>query len=334
MSILVTGGCGYIGSHTCVALLDAGYEIVVLDNLCNSSSEVIAQIALISGQTPLFIEGDIRDAALLDALFSKHKISAVIHFAGLKAVAESVAEPDKYYENNVEGSRVLIAAMQAANVKTLVFSSSATVYGDPISVPIREDFPCLPSNPYGETKLEVENLLADLHQQDAGWRIASLRYFNPVAAHSSGLIGEDPAGIPNNLMPFISQTAAGIRQELSVFGGDYPTIDGTGIRDYIHVVDLAEGHLAALEYLNNHQQFLTLNLGTGQGVSVLEMIHSYERINQCNVPYRIVERRAGDIAEYWADASRANQLLGWKATRTLDDMCRDTWRWQQSRKPV
>ncbi|MBE9547912.1 MAG: UDP-glucose 4-epimerase GalE [Proteobacteria bacterium] len=332
MSILVTGGCGFIGSHACVVLLDAGYDVVVLDNLCNSTREVVERVAQICGRAPIFVEGDIRDAILLESLFSEYEISAVMHFAGLKAVGESVAQPEKYYDNNVGGSRVLFAEMQAAEVKTLVFSSSATVYGDPASVPIAEDFPRSATNPYGDTKLQVEDILEGLYQQDSGWCIARLRYFNPVGAHTSGLIGEDPDGIPNNLMPFISQTAAGIRPVLSIFGGDYDTPDGTGVRDYIHVVDLVAGHLAALEYLDKNQQLLTVNLGTGQGVSVLEMVHAYERANQCNVPYQIVNRRPGDIAECWADTRLANQILGWQAIRTLDDMCRDTWRWQQSRK--
>ncbi|MCF6263994.1 MAG: UDP-glucose 4-epimerase GalE [Xanthomonadales bacterium] len=334
MTILVTGGCGFIGSHAGVVLQDAGYEVLVLDNLCNSNREVIERIEQITGKAAEFVEGDIRDSECLNNLFTDHNISAVMHFAGLKAVGESVAEPEKYYANNVKGSRTLFAAMQAADVKTLVFSSSATVYGDPASVPIREDFPRSATNPYGETKLKVEDILADMQQQDSSWRLARLRYFNPVGAHASGLIGEDPDGIPNNLMPFISQTAAGIRDHLSVFGSDYPTPDGTGIRDYIHVVDLAEGHLAALQYLEKTPGMLTVNLGTGKGASVLEMIHAFEQVNQCKVPYRIVDRRAGDIAECWADTSLAEDLLGWQASRTLDDMCKDTWRWQQSRKPA
>lgn len=334
MTILVTGGCGFIGSHACVVLQEAGYEVLILDNLCNSNQEVIGRIEKITGKSPKFIKGDIRDIESLNQLFAKHKISAVMHFAGLKAVGESVAEPEKYYANNVEGSRTLFAAMQAADVKTLVFSSSATVYGDPASVPIQEDFPRSATNPYGGTKLEVENILADMQQQDSSWRLARLRYFNPVGAHKSGLIGEGPDGMPNNLMPFISQTAAGIRDHLSVFGCDYPTPDGTGIRDYIHVVDLVEGHLSALRYLEKKPGLLTVNLGTGAGVSVLEMVRAFVRVNQCEVPYRLVARRAGDIAECWADTSLAERLLAWQATRTLDDMCRDTWRWQQSRKPV
>lgn len=334
MAVLVTGGCGFIGSHTCVALQGAGYEVLILDNLCNSNRDVIRRIEQITSKAPAFVEGDIRDAECLKQLFTEHKISAVMHFAGLKAVGESVSEPAKYYTNNVKGSLTLFAAMQAAGVKTLVFSSSATVYGDPASVPIREGFPRSATSPYGDTKLKVENILAGMQMQDSSLRLARLRYFNPVGAHISGLIGEDPDGIPNNLMPFISQTAAGIREQLSVFGGDYSTPDGTGVRDYIHVVDLAEGHLAALQYLDNHPGLLTVNLGVGKGVSVLEMIHAFERTNHCSVPFQIVDRRAGDIAECWADTRLAERLLGWQATRTLDDMCRDTWRWQQSRNSV
>ena len=331
MTILVTGGCGFIGSHACVVLLKAGYDVLVLDNLCNSDAGVIARIGQICGRFPVFTEGDIRDGDLLNKLFSQHEVSAVMHFAGLKAVGESVEKPSLYFNNNVDGSLSLLAAMQAADVKTIVFSSSATVYGDPASVPVREDFPRSATNPYAESKLQVENILSELYAKEAGWQIACLRYFNPVGAHESGLIGEDPEGIPNNLMPFISQTAVGLRAELGIFGGDYPTPDGTGVRDYIHVMDLAEGHLVALEYLDKNQQLLTVNLGTGRGVSVLEMIHAFEASNQCKVPYRIVDRRAGDIAECWADTSLANQLLGWQSRRSLADMCVDTWRWQTSR---
>ena len=327
-TILVTGGTGFIGSHTCVALYDAGYEIIVLDNLSNSDASVIGRIGQICGQEPAFIEGDIRDADLLDGLFLEHSIFAVLHFAGLKAVGESVREPQKYFDNNVEGTSVLLSAMQKADVKTIVFSSSATVYGDPTSVPITESFPRSATNPYGDSKLQVENILADLHDSDPGWRIARLRYFNPVGAHTSGLIGETPNGVPDNLMPFITQAAAGLRDALSVFGNDYDTPDGTGVRDYIHVVDLADGHVAALEYLNQHQQLLTVNLGTGNGVSVLEMIKTFEQVNHCKVPYRITARRPGDIAKCWADTTLANQLLGWTAKRNLQDMCRDAWRWQ------
>ena len=326
--ILVTGGTGFIGSHACVALSEAGHEVIVLDNLCNSDASVVERIGKICGQTPTFIEGDIRDKSLLRKVFTEHPVSAVIHFAGLKAVGESVEKPLAYYENNVSGTLSLIDAMQHAGVKTMVFSSSATVYGDPASVPITEDFPRSHTNPYGNTKLIIEDILADLFQAEPGWAIGRLRYFNPVGAHESGLIGENPRGIPNNLMPFISQTAAGLRDQLSVFGGDYDTDDGTGVRDYIHVVDLAIGHVAALNYLAAKQELLTVNLGTGQGVSVLDMIRSFETVNNCKVPYQITGRRAGDIARCWADTSLANELLNWKANRSLDDMCRDAWRWQ------
>lgn len=328
--ILVTGGTGFIGSHACVALLDAGHDVLVLDNLCNSEASVIARIGKICRREPAFIDGDIRDRELLKSLFSAHQITAVLHFAGLKAVGESVNHPQKYFENNVEGTSVLISAMQQADVKTMVFSSSATVYGDPASVPIREDFPRTATSPYGDTKIKIEDMLAEQYQSDPDWRIARLRYFNPVGAHQSGLIGEAPTGVPDNLMPFITQAAAGLRDELSIFGDDYDTADGTGVRDYIHVVDLANGHVAALDYLDRNDKLLTVNLGTGHGVSVLEMIKTFETVNQCTVPYRIASRRAGDIARCWADTSLANQLLGWKATRDLKNMCQDAWRWQNN----
>jgi UDP-glucose 4-epimerase len=327
-SILVTGGTGFIGSHTSVALLDAGYDVIVLDNLDNSDASVIDRIGQICGREPVFIEGDIRDRTLLENIFEQHPISAVMHFAGLKAVGESVEKPLKYYENNVGGTLDLLAAMQQADIKTIVFSSSCTVYGDPDNVPITETFPRSFTNPYGASKLMIEDILADLYRAQPGWRIGRLRYFNPVGAHKSGLMGEDPKGIPNNLMPLISQAAAGLRNEVSVFGDDYATRDGTGVRDYIHVVDLANGHLAALDYLDQNQEMLTVNLGTGHGASVLEMINAFETVNDCKVPYRITARRPGDIAEAWADTNLANQLLGWQATRTLEDMCRDAWRWQ------
>ena len=329
-TILVTGGTGFIGSHTCVALLEAGYKVLVLDNLSNSNAAVIQSIKQVCGREPDFVEGDIRDKALLNKLFERFPVNAVIHFAGLKAVGESVEKPWEYYENNVGGTLDLLAAMQHAGVKTMVFSSSATVYGDPASVPISEDFPRSSTNPYGATKLMIENILADMHRADPDWRFARLRYFNPVGAHESGLIGENPTGVPNNLMPFVSQTAAGLRDELSVFGGDYDTVDGSGVRDYIHVLDLAEGHVAALDYLSQNDEMLTVNLGTGQGVSVLEMIHAFENNNQCKVPYRITNRRPGDIARCWADTRLANRLLGWQARRTLEDMCIDAWRWQNT----
>ena len=327
-TILVTGGTGFIGSHACVELFAAGYDVIVLDNLCNSDASVIKRIGQICGREPVFVEGDIRDAELLDRLFAEHSISAVLHFAGLKAVGESVNKPQEYYENNVVGTSVLLSSMKSAAVKNFVFSSSATVYGEPASVPITEDFPRSATNPYGDNKLQIEDMLTELYATNPGWRIARLRYFNPVGAHKSGLIGETPSGVPDNLMPFITQAAAGLRDELSVFGNDYDTPDGTGVRDYIHVVDLANGHVAALDYLTTHQGLLTVNLGTGHGVSVLEMIKTFESVNNCKVPYRITARRPGDIARCWADTTLANQLLGWKASLTLEDMCRDAWRWQ------
>ena len=329
-SILVTGGTGFIGSHTCVALLEAGHDVVVLDNLCNSDASVIQRIGQICGRTPEFIDGDIRDKALLKSLFEQHPVTAVMHFAGLKAVGESMQMPLGYYDNNVSGTVYLLEAMRQANVKTMVFSSSATVYGNPASVPITEDFPRSTTNPYGATKLVIEGILADLYRAEPDWCLARLRYFNPVGAHESGLIGENPRGVPSNLMPFIAQTAAGLRDELLVFGGDYDTTDGTGVRDYIHVVDLANGHVAALNYLQRERGLLTVNLGTGQGVSVLEMIRAFEKVNNCTVPHRIIERRPGDIAKCWADTGLANRLLGWQSSRTLDNMCADSWKWQNS----
>ena len=333
-SILVTGGAGFIGSHTCVALIDAGYGVVVLDNLCNSDATVVERIGRICSTKPVFVQGDIRDSDLLRSLFEEHPVSAVMHFAGLKAVGESMQIPLEYYANNVGGTLSLLKAMRDADVRTMVFSSSATVYGNPASVPITENFPRSATNPYGATKLMIEDILADLYQSEAGWRIARLRYFNPVGAHESALIGENPSGIPNNLMPFIAQTAAGLREKLSVFGDDYDTHDGTGVRDYIHVVDLANGHIAALDYLQNHHELLTVNLGTGQGVSVLEMIRAFETSNRCRVPFHISERRPGDIARCWADTRLANELLGWRTSRSLEDMCADTWRWQNSLRDV
>lgn len=337
LTILVTGGTGYIGSHTVVQLIEAGYQVVILDNLCNSKAEVLNRIESITGVRPSFVQADIRDRAALQNLFAGHAINAVIHFAGLKALGESVAEPLKYYNNNVAGSLVLFEEMARANVKTLVFSSSATVYGDPATVPIREDFPLGATNPYGQSKLMVETILADLYQSDPGWTIARLRYFNPVGAHDSGLIGEDPSGIPNNLMPFVAQVAVGKRPRLQVFGSDYPTPDGTGVRDYIHVDDLARGHLAALAALDKlaaqrKPQLLTVNLGTGRGYSVLDMIRAFEAATGQTIPYDIVARRPGDIAACYADPSLAKQLLGWQARHDIDRMCADTWRWQ-SRNP-
>ncbi|MDH4568444.1 UDP-glucose 4-epimerase GalE [Pseudomonas sp. BN414] len=328
---MVTGGAGYIGSHTTLALLADGHEVVVLDNLCNSSAESLRRIKGICGRSPHFIQGDIRDRGLLDELFAKHCISAVMHFAGLKAVGESVREPLAYYENNVSGSVTLCQAMVRAGVFQLVFSSSATVYGEPTQMPICEDFPTgTPTNPYGRSKLMVEELLRDLAHSDPRWSIALLRYFNPVGAHESGLIGEDPNGIPNNLVPYISQVAVGKLEQLSVFGGDYPTKDGTGVRDYIHVVDLAEGHLRSLDAIKTKSGINVWNLGTGRGYSVLEMVRAFEAASGRKVPYKIVARRPGDIAENWADPTRAELELDWKAKLGLPDMMVDTWRWQSS----
>lgn len=328
--ILVTGGTGFIGSHTCVALAAAGHELLILDNLSNSRDIVVDRLAPLCGKRPLFVQGDVRDAKLLERVFAQHRVSAVIHFAGLKAVGESVEKPLLYYDNNVRGTLELLAAMGKAEVKTLVFSSSATVYGDPASVPIREDFPRSATNPYGRSKLMVEEILADLHRAEPEWRIARLRYFNPAGAHASGTIGEDPRGIPNNLMPFIALVAAGRREFLGVFGDDYPTPDGTGVRDYIHVMDLAEGHVAALRRLGKSPgELLTVNLGTGRGYSVLEMVRAFEKASGRPVPYRIMPRRPGDIAQCYADPALAQQLLGWRALHGLADMCADGWRWQQ-----
>ena len=328
-SLLVTGGLGYIGSHTCVVLLQAGYRLTVLDNLCNSRRDVLDRIQTITGKSLSFVEGDIRDAALLATILRRDDIRGVLHFAGLKAVGESVEQPLNYYDNNVTGTLSLLKAMAQTQVETLVFSSSATVYGDPATVPIREDFPTHTTNPYGRSKLIIEEILEDCCRIEPGQRVARLRYFNPVGGHESGLLGEEPNGPPNNLMPYVAQVAAGRRERLSVFGNDYPTPDGTGVRDYIHVMDLAEGHLAALHYLESHPGMITVNLGTGRGYSVLEMIRAFEQASGQKVPYDIVGRRSGDIAECWADPGLAERLLGWKAQRGIDDMCRDTWRWQQ-----
>ena len=329
--ILVTGGAGYIGSHTTLALIEAGHEVIVLDNLINSSLESLRRVERICGKAPIFIEGDIRDRTLLDSIFARYSIQAVLHFAGLKAVGESVQQPLAYYENNVSGSVVLFQAMAAAGVFNLVFSSSATVYGEPKQMPISEAFPTgTPTNPYGRSKLMVEEVLRDLAISEPRWSIALLRYFNPVGAHSSGLIGEDPNGIPNNLLPYISQVAVGKLQQLSVYGNDYPTVDGTGVRDYIHVVDLADGHLKALNAIAESYGVHIWNLGTGQGYSVLQMIKAFEQAAGVAVPYKIVDRRSGDIAECWADPSKAAQELGWTAVHSLEDMMQDTWRWQQS----
>ena len=326
--ILVTGGTGFIGSHTVVELMMAGFDVLIVDNFCNSKAAVLERIERIVGRRPGFIESDVRDREVMRTLFADYRFDAVIHFAGLKSVGESVAEPLRYYDNNIQGSLVLFETMADVGVKKLVFSSSATVYGDPHAVPIREDFPLSATNPYGSSKLIIEEILGDIAHADASWRIALLRYFNPVGAHESGLIGEDPHGIPNNLMPFIAKVADGNLPELSVFGSDYPTHDGTGVRDYIHVVDLARGHLAALQVLQVTQGVLTANLGTGQGYSVLDMVRAFELASGRRVPYRIVGRRPGDIAACYADPSLAKTLLGWQAQYGIDEMCRDAWRWQ------
>lgn len=332
MKVLVTGGMGYIGSHTCIQMIQAGMTPIIMDNLYNSKSTVLDRIEKVSGVRPTFILGDIRDKTHLVDILTQHQIESVIHFAGLKAVGESVQKPLEYYDTNVNGTLVLVAAMREVGVKSLVFSSSATVYGDPASVPITESFPTSATNPYGRSKLMVEECLTDFQKANPDWSITLLRYFNPVGSHPSGELGEDPQGIPNNLMPFISQVAVGRREHLSVFGSDYPTKDGTGVRDYIHVMDLADGHIAALRNVGNHAGLHIFNLGTGKGYSVLDMVQAFEVASQKEIPYQLVERRPGDIAECWADPTKARQELGWQATRTLQEMTEDTWRWQ-SRNP-
>ena len=330
MKVLVTGGAGYIGSHTCVEMLKAGMELVVVDNLSNSKEEALRRVKRITGKALTFYRADIRDKAALLEILSRHAVNAVVHFAGLKAVGESVAQPLRYYDNNVAGTVMLCQAMAEAGVKRIVFSSSATVYGDPHAVPIREDFPVgATTNPYGRSKFMIEEILRDLHASDPAWRVALLRYFNPVGAHESGLIGEDPNGTPNNLMPYIAQVAVGRRPHLYVFGNDYPTPDGTGVRDYIHVVDLALGHVAALRYLDAHEGVVTVNLGTGKGYSVLDMVKAFSAACGRDIPYRIAPRRAGDVACCYADPSLAARLFGWRATRGVEAMCADTWRWQR-----
>ncbi|MGQ9659835.1 MAG: UDP-glucose 4-epimerase GalE [Thermochromatium sp.] len=329
MKVLVTGGAGYIGSHTCVQMLAAGMEPVVVDNLSNSKEEALRRVERIAGRAIVFYRADIRDKAALREILARHPVEAVVHFAGLKAVGESVAQPLRYYDNNVVGTVTLCEAMLEAGVKRIVFSSSAAVYGDPHAVPIREDFPAgATTNPYGRSKFMIEEILRDLHVADPTWRIALLRYFNPVGAHESGLIGEDPNDIPNNLMPYIAQVAVGRRPHLNVFGNDYPTPDGTGVRDYIHVVDLAEGHVAALRYLDTHEGVVTVNLGTGRGYSVLDMVRAFSAASGREIPYRIAPRRPGDVACCYADPTLAERLFGWRAKRGIEQMCADTWRWQ------
>ena len=329
--ILVTGGAGYIGSHTVLQLLEAGNQVIVLDNLCNASEESLNRVEELTGKKTIFVQGDIRDHTILELLFSKHKIDAVIHFAGLKAVGESVEKPLNYYNNNVYGTLTLCEAMKKFGVKNLVFSSSATVYGDPTELPLREDMPTgQPTNPYGMSKLMVELVLRDLYKSDNDWNIALLRYFNPAGAHPSGRIGEDPNGIPNNLMPFITQVATGKRKLLSIYGNDYDTPDGTGVRDYIHVEDLAAGHLKALDKLYTGSGLVTYNLGTGQGYSVLDMVKEFEKQSGKAIPYQFVPRRGGDVASCFADPKTASEALGWQATRGLAEMCKDSWNWQSN----
>ena len=328
MAILVTGGAGFIGSHACLELLRAGHDVIVVDNLINSQEEALRRVQALAGRKLLFHRADIRDSAAMEWVFAAGGIESVIHFAGLKAVGESVAQPLLYWDNNVTGTLVLLDAMARHGVKSVVFSSSCTVYGDPASVPIREEFPVSAVNPYGMTKLTIERILHDLHRADPAWRIAVLRYFNPVGADPSGRIGESPHGVPMNLVPYITQVAIGKREMLSVYGGDYPTRDGTGVRDYIHVTDLVLGHLRALEKLRAHTGLLTVNLGTGVGYSVLEMVRAFEGVIGRPIPHRIVPRRPGDVAEAWADPARARTELGWVAERGLDQMCADAWRWQ------
>jgi len=328
-TILVTGGAGFIGSHATVALQQAGHAVLILDNLCNSEASVLDRIAAITGTRPGFVEGDIRDAAMLERLFAAHRIDAVLHFAGLKAVGESTRIPLAYYDNNVNGSVQLLEAMRRAQVRTFVFSSSATVYGDPRALPITEDHPRSATNPYGHTKLVIEDILENLYSAEPDWRIARLRYFNPVGAHPSGLLGEAPQGTPNNLMPYVAQVAAGRRPRLQVFGDDYDTPDGTGVRDYIHVVDLAQGHVEALRYCQEaRRELLTVNLGTGVGYSVLDMVKAFESASGKPIAYDVIERRPGDIAACWADTALAQQKLGWKASRGIQEMCQDAWRWE------
>ena len=326
--ILITGGAGYIGSHTAVELMQAGHEVVIIDNLCNSSVKVLERLHALCGPKFTFVQADVRDGAALDRVFAEHAIEGVIHFAGLKAVGESVAQPLRYFDNNIGSTLALLQAMDRAQVRRIVFSSSATVYGDPESVPITESSRLQVTNPYGRTKLVCEDILRDLQASDPRWQVAILRYFNPVGAHESGLIGEQPNGIPNNLMPFITQVAVGQREFLSIFGKDYPTPDGTGVRDYIHVVDLAQGHLAALRYLQERQTGITVNLGTGRGVSVKELADTFACVNGVPIPYRFVDRRPGDVATLCADTRLAQIELGWQARLDVNRMCQDAWRWQ------
>jgi UDP-glucose 4-epimerase len=330
MAILVTGGAGYIGSHTCVELLNQGYEVVVVDNLSNSSEEALERVKKITGKNITFYKADLLDREALEEIFDEEVIEGVIHFAGLKAVGESVQKPLEYYHNNITGTLILCEVMREHKVKNIVFSSSATVYGTPDSVPIKEDFPLSATNPYGYTKLMLERILSDLHTADSDWNVVLLRYFNPIGAHSSGSIGEDPKGIPNNLIPYITQVAVGKLDHLNVYGNDYDTLDGTGVRDYIHVVDLALGHIKALEKIKENKGVLTYNLGTGNGYSVLQMVESFERVSGTRINYVIQPRRAGDIGVCYADVTKAKEELHWEAVRGLNQMCEDSWRWQKN----
>ena len=329
-SILVTGGAGYIGSHTVVELIERKFDVIVVDNLANSSEESLNRIEKITGVYPKFYNADIRDRQAMEKIFSENKIDSVIHFAGLKAVGESVRIPLAYYDNNIYGTLVLLEVMAEHNVKKMVFSSSATVYGDPERLPIDEQCRLSTTNPYGSTKLYIEGILKDLYASDNDWTVVLLRYFNPVGAHESGLIGEDPKGIPNNLTPYIAQVACGKREKVNVFGNDYPTHDGTGVRDFIHVVDLAKGHVKAIDYADAHKGAEVFNLGTGTGYSVLDIVNAFQKVNGVEIPYEIKPRRPGDIAECYADPKKAYEGLGWKAEKTLEDMCRDSWHWQSS----
>lgn len=334
MNVLVTGGAGYIGSHTCLELLKSGYGVVVIDNLCNSNPISLARVQELTGKTLKFCEGDVRDEALLHRIFAENEIGCVIHFAGLKAVGESVAKPWAYYDNNLNSTLVLTKAMKQAGMKNIIFSSSATVYAADNEMPLRETSrtgSC--TNPYGWTKYMTEQILSGISHADKSWSVVLLRYFNPIGAHSSGMIGEDPRGIPNNLMPYITQVAIGRREFLSIFGNDYDTPDGTGVRDYIHVVDLAKGHVCAIRYALENSGCQAFNLGTGIGYSVMDMVKTFERTNNVPVPYRIVDRRPGDLPALYADPSKSREILGWEATHNLEDMCRDSWRWQ-SRNPM
>ena len=334
MTVLVTGGAGFIGAHTCIELLESGHQVVVIDNLCNSNPKSLDRVRQLTGKHLDFYQGDVRDEALLSSVFANHKIDCVIHFAGLKAVGESVAKPWEYYDNNLNSTLVLTKVMKQAGVKTIIFSSSATVYTADNEMPLKETSRtggC--TNPYGWTKYMTEQILSGIAHADPEWCVILLRYFNPIGAHKSGLLGEDPRGIPNNLMPFITQTAIGRREKLSIFGNDYPTKDGTGVRDYIHVVDLAKGHVAAVKYVVSGQGCEVFNLGTGIGYSVLDMVHAFEKANGVKVPYQIVGRRPGDLPTCYADPAKSERVLGWKAEKNLEDMCRDSWNWQ-SKNPM